>query len=813
MDTLLQDLRFSLRMLAKKPGFTVMAVVMLALGIGANTAIFSVVNAVLLRPLPYRSPDRLVLVKENLPKLGWSLLSASPAEFLDYKEGNEVLSEIAAFRDLSVNLTGQGEPLRIQAARVSSTLFPMLGVHPLYGRVFSPEEDQVGGNKVIILEYGLWQRHFGSDSAIIGKAVKLDDQPYTVVGVMPPRFQFPYTWTSFADRAELWIPLALTEGEKKNRAGSFDYGVIGRLKPAVTLPQAQANIEAVAARAHEQHPEIYRGNVEVTTTVVSLEQDVVKSSRTLLLILLGAVGMVLAIACANIANLLLARAATRQKEIAIRSAMGASTFRLVRQLLTESIILSVIGGASGLLLAAWAVDLIVKFGPENVPRLEEVGLDPVALGFTMIVSLLTGTLFGLAPAIQSSRLNINETLKEAGGRASRGREGKRLRGLLVIFETASALVLLVGAGLLINSFVRILKVPPGFEPEGVVIARTAMPQTRYPKVDSSKAVYKQALEKISALPGVQAVSVASNLPLTGEWTIGFLVEGRGEDQYYNANNTWVSNDYFRAMGIPLRTGRAFTDEDREDASPVIVINETMARSFWPDGDAIGKRIKWGGWGDGEWLSVVGIAADVKISSLESESTPAVYMSIFQIPRARTNVIYVARTAGDAASLTSDMRREISAVDQELPVYDIRTMKQVVAESLSERRFAMMVLLLFAAAALLLAAIGLYGVMSYSVTRRRHEIGIRMALGARQRDVLKLVVGQGMTLALAGVAVGLLASFALTRLMSSLLYGVGATDPVTFAGIALILTGVALGASFVPARRATKVDPMTAIRYE
>jgi putative ABC transport system permease protein len=813
METLLQDLRYSIRQFVKKPGFTIAAVVMLALGIGANTAIFSVVNRVLLRPLPYQNPDRLVLVKENLPRLGWSLLSASPAEYLDYKEGNEVFSEIAAYRELSVNLTGRGDPQRIQAARVSATLFPMLGINPLYGRAFWPEEDRVGSNYVIILSHRLWQRQFGADPDVAGKTVKLDDQPYVVVGVMPERFQFPYTWTSFADRAELWVPLALTDQEKKNRAGSFDYGVIGRLKPGVTLGEAQADIEAVAARARDEHPDIYRGSVEVTVTVESLDEDVVKGARPLLLVLLGAVGMVLAIACANVANLLLARASVRQKEIAIRSAMGASRLRLLRQLLTESLLLSIAGGAVGVLCAAWAVDLIVRFGPDNVPRLEEVSLDPAALSFTLIVSLLTGILFGLAPALQITRLNINEVIKEAGGRAPDGREGKRLRGMLVIFETASALVLLVGAGLLVNSFVRLLKVPPGFEPEGVVIARTAMPLSRYRKGEQSRVVYKQVLDKLSALPGVQAASVATNLPLTGEWTIGFLIEGRADDQIYNANNTWVSKDYFRAMGIALRTGRAFTDEDREDTPPVIVINEALRRTFWPGGDAIGKRIRWGGWGDGEWLTIVGVVGDVKISSLEAEPAPAIYMPIFQVPRARTGVIYVARTSGDAASLAAAMRHEIATVDPDLPVYDIRTMSQVIAESLAERRFSMLLIILFACAALLLAAFGLYSVMSYSVTERRHEIGVRMALGAGERDVLKLVVGHAMMLTMIGVALGLLASFALTRLMTSLLYGVSATDPVTFAGISLLLTGVALGASYVPARRAANVDPMIVIRYE
>jgi predicted permease len=813
METLWQDARYAFRALLKNPAFSVVAIVALALGIGANTAIFSVVNAVLLRPLPYHDPDRLVLVKESLPELGWSLLSASPAEFLDYKQGNDVFSEIAAFTDISLNLTGQGEPRRIQAARVSASLFPLLGARPAAGRAFLEEEDEAGKGGVVVLSHRIWQGQFGADPAIIGKGVKLDDKPYTVVGVMPPEFHFPYAWTSLADAAELWIPLALTEEEKKNRAGSFDYGVIGRLRPGVSLAGAEANIKAVAARAQEQHPEVYNGNVHVTVTVVGLRQDVVKGSRALLLILLGAVGLVLFISCANVANLQIARSTTRQKEIAIRSAVGATTARLVRQLLTESVMLALAGGGCGLLLAAWAVDLIARFGPRDVPRLHEVSLDSTVLGFTLAVSLLTGVLFGLAPALQSSRLDINETLKEAGGRAGRGREGKRLRGSLVIFETALALVLLVGAGLLINSFARLIRVPPGFDPEGVVIARTTMPGARYPKRQQSKALYRQVTERLAALPGVESAAVASNLPLTGQWQIGFIIDGRPGNEYYEADGALVSNDYFRAMGIRLIRGRPFTDDDREDAPPVVVINETMARSFWPGEDPIGQRVKWGGWGKDAWLTVVGVAADIKFSSLEAAPAPAIYMPIFQIPRARPGVVFIARASAGAEGLIPAVRGEIRAADEELPVYDLRTMKQVVAESVSQRRFSMTLLAAFAAAALLLAAIGLYAVISFSVTERTHEIGIRMALGASRGQVLKLVMGEGLSLILTGTLAGIAGALALTRLMSSLLYGVSATDFVTFAATSLVLAGVALGACFVPARRATKVDPMVALRHE
>jgi predicted permease len=811
VENLIQDVRYGFRVLLRKPGFAAVAVLTLALGIGANTAIFSLVNAVLLRPLPFADADRLVLIKESLPKLGWLDLSTSAAEFLDYKDGNRVFEQIAGFTDQSLNLTGQGEPERVQAARVSASLFPLLGVQPQRGRAFSAEEDQLGNDRVVILSHGLWQRHFGSDENVIGKMVRLDDKPFTVVGVMPPSFQFPYAWTTFSKPAELWIPLALTDQEKKIRGSDFQYGVIGRLKPGVTLQQAQADIDSVAARTHEQYPDIYN-DVQVTASVVNVKDDAVKKVNTFLWILLGAVGLVLLIACANLANLLLARAVTRQKEIAIRSALGASGLRISRQLLTESMLLALFGGALGLLVAAWTMDLLIRFGPRDVPRLQDVRLDWQVLGFTLLVSMLTGILFGLAPVLQGSRLNLNEILKDAGGRASSAGGAGRLRNMLVVFETASALVLLIGAALLINSFIRLLRVPPGFDPEGVVIAQTALPLARYQKTGQLKTAQRQMLDRLAALPGVQAAGVTTNLPLVGDRGIGFAIEGDPAETVNTAYNAWVSNDYFRALGIQLRSGRGFKDDDREDTQPVVVVNETMQRRYWPDGEAVGKRIKWGGWGD-LWLTIVGVVTDVKVSTLEAETRAAIYMPIFQMPRARSNVIYVVRSSSDAAGVIAMIRREIRAVDSELPVYDIRTMNQVVADSVSERRFTMLLLVSFAVAALLLAAIGLYGVMSYAVTERTREIGIRMALGAERHDVLMLVVGRGMALAILGVALGLGAALALTRVMKTLLFEIGATDPLTFIGGAVLMTGTAFLACWIPARRATRMDPMIVLRYE
>jgi putative ABC transport system permease protein len=812
MESLWLDLRYGFRMLIRTPSFTVVAVGVLAVGIAAGTAIFSVVNAVLLRPLPYSEPDRLLLVQESLPKLNLRTGAVSAAEYWDYKDGNEVFSNIACFTTENLNLTGQGEASRIQVARVSASLFSLLGGSPKIGRTFTEDEDKPGTGAVVLISERLWRARFGSDADIAGQSVKLDEKSYTVIGVMPARFQFPSTDNTFSDAVDLWVPLAMTDEDRGRRADSFDYGVIGRLQPGVTIEQARSDIQAIAGRMQQAHPDVYKGNIEIAANVIGLDEEMVKPVRTVLLVLLGAVGLVLLVGCANVANLLLARSQTRVKEMAIRTAVGASSRRLIRQLMIESLLLSILGGGLGLLLASWAVDLIVKFGPGNVPRLLEVNLDARVLLFTLAVSVVTGVIFGLAPAIHCSRVNLNESLKESGGRTTGSRASKRMRGALIVFETASALVLLIGAGLLIDSFVRLLDSPPGFDPEGVVVARTSMPAARYPKIELGKQMYKRALEGIGSLPGVKAVSVASNLPLADGWTIGFRIEDEDQSTYHTSSNTWVSDDYFKAMGVQLLAGRGFDERDREGVTPVVVISQSFARKFWPGEEPIGKRIRWGGWGV-EWLTVIGVVADVRVASLEKEPAPGTYMPIFQVPRTRRNVVFIARTSGDPAALVSAMRERIRAVDEELPVYDIRTMNDVIAESVEQRKFAMLLISIFAAVALLLSSVGLYAVMSNLVAQRTREVGIRLALGARRWDVVKLVVRQGALLALAGVSLGLVCSFALTRAMESLLYGVSAREPLVFILIPLLLTGVALGACLVPARRATKVDPMVALRCE
>jgi putative ABC transport system permease protein len=812
MQTIFQDLRYASRILLRQPGFTLFVVLTLGLGIGAVAAIFSVVDAVLLRPLPYKEPDRIALVLQSFPRLGW-IGGVSAPEMLDYMAGNETFAEMAGYGVINLNLTGEHEPIRLEVARVSSNLFPLLGVTPLLGRGFSPAEDEVGKNRVVALSEALWRRHFGADPNIIGRLVKLDEATYTVVGVMPARLQFP---TAFAGAVELWTPIALTDNEKQARRRDSNFSLIGRLKPGVKLEQAQANMAAIAARIERQYPELYQGNIRITATASGLAQRTVQNVRLQVLLLFGVVVLLLLIVCANIANLQLSRAAARRKEFAIRSALGANRLQIARQMLTESLLLAVIGGVFGLLLAVWALDLIVRFGPDNVPRLSEVRLDPRALGFASLVTLLTGLFFGLAPALQSARDSLTGLLNESGRTSSGGVDGARLRRILVIMETALAVVLLIGAGLLINSFVRLMRVPPGFNPDGVIIARTTLPAARYPEEERGKAVYRQALERIATLPGVQSVAVASALPLATEWQIGFRVEGGGESDYYTAYGSWVSNDFFRAMGISMKKGRAFTDEDRADTTPFVVINETMARRFWPGEEAVGKRIRWGGWNPQGWLTIAGVAADVKFSSLEDESPPTIYMPVFQIPRIRRDAIFIARTTTDPASLAAALRREIGAVDADLPVYDIRTMNQVIAESVARRRFIVTLLSIFAATALSLSSIGLYGVLSYAVTQRTREVGIRLALGAQPSAVRWLVIKQGMTLAGAGIAIGVGAALALAKLVtgfSGLLYGVKVTDPATFTLIAILLLAVALSACWIPARRATKVDPLISLRCE
>ena len=807
LDTLLQDIRFGARALAKHRGFTAVAVLTLALGIGANTAIFSVVNAVLLRPLPYENSHELVQIWGTQPQLDTAPMS--PANFLDWREQNRVFEHVAAYTGQNFNLSGVDEPERIRATRVSADLFELLRVRPTLGRAFLPEEDQYGDHRVVILSHALWQRRFGANPAILGKTLTLNDQSYVVVGVMPPDFSFPGTTT------EMWTPIAFSPGERGTRNTNY-ISVIARLKPGVTLEQARSEMEALARRQQEQYPE---ANTGIGVKLISYKEQVVGNTRPILLLLLGAVGFVLLIACANVANLLLARAAGRRKEMALRSALGAGRRRLIRQLLTESVLLTLVGGGLGILLALWGINLLVALQPANIPRLAELRIDRGVLLFASALSLVTGIAFGLAPALQATKLDLNDALKE-GGKDTRGGGGRqRVRSILIVSEIALSFVLLIGAGLMIKSFWRLMQVDPGFNPENTLTMVVTLPTTRYAEPGRQVAFFQQAVERVSNLPGVGAAGVTTDIPLFGGNSTGFNVEGRppyAPGQRPLVEYRSVSPGYFQAMGIPLLRGRTFSEQDRGDAPGVVIINETLARRYFPGEDPLGRRLGFSGPTD--WREIVGVARDTRNYGLDEEVKPEAYMPYTQsapsyLAGSISGMILVVRTASDPQNMSAPVKREVQGLDSNLPVYNIKTMEQHLAESIAQRRFNMLLLAVFAGVAVLLAAVGLYGVMSYMVSQRTHEIGLRMALGAQARDILRMAVRQGLVLIIIGIGVGLAGALALTRVMSGLLYGVGATDPATFAAIVLLLAFVSLIACYIPARRATRVDPLIALKYE
>jgi putative ABC transport system permease protein len=810
MSTLWQDLRYGLRMLWRSPGFTLVAVLALALGIGANSAIFSVVNAMLLRPLPYSEPERIVTVWETNPNLSSKFLrthnEASPANFNDWRAQQTVFESISAFRWNTFNLTGTDTPEQLLGNRATASLFQTLGVKPRLGRTFTDEEDRDGAPRTVVLSYGLWQRRFGADPNIVGKQINLDTESHTVVGVMPPEFEFPNA------SVELWTPLALSAQDAARRGAHYLY-TRARLKPGVTLEQAQSEMNAIAARLREQYPDT---NADRDVRLVRTQDDTNEQLRPALLVLLAAVGFVLLIACANVANLSLARSTTRHKELAIRAALGASRLRMIRQMLTESVLLSMMGGVCGILLAMWGLDLVIASVPREYALYfhgwNQIKLDERVLGFTILVSVATGLLFGIVPALQATKTDLNESLKE-GGRGSAIHVRRHFRNGLVVAEVALALVLLVGAGLMIKSFARLLDVQPGFDPHNVITMGLALPEARYAKPEQWADFYKQLLERLRAQPGVESASVINYLPMGGSGgTTTFIFEGRPappKGQYPETNFRLASPDYFHALRIPLLKGRAFTDQDVKGKPLVAVINETFARLYYRDEDPVGKRVL-----DPDGTNpteIVGVVGDVKHWGLDDEPEAFLYMAHAQVPDPGMTI--AVRSAVDPSSMAATVRRETQAMDRDLPVFDIKSLEQRLDESSSQRRLTVFLLGIFAAVALLLAAVGIYGVMAYSVTQRTHEIGIRMALGAQTGDVVRLVLSQGMLLALVGVCLGVGASLALTQLIKKMLFHVSASDPTTFALVSLALAGVALVACLVPARRATKVDPMVALRYE
>jgi putative ABC transport system permease protein len=805
MESLWQDFRYAVRMLAKNPVFTAVAVIALALGIGANTAIFSVVNGVLLQPLPYPQPEQLMMVWLDNRRQGIRDDITSWPNYTDWRDQNKTFQGMAGYRTTRLNLTGTGEPEELSSVMVTGNFFSIMGINPAMGRGFTAEEEQPGKDNVVILSHGLWQRRFGGDPSVINRQINLNGQVTTIIGIMPAGFDFPR-------RTELWGPLAPNERTRAAR-GSFWLPVVGRLKPGVTPTQAQADMNVVGGRLEDQYPQINRG---YGVNVVPLHEYTVGDIRRALLILLGAVGFVLLIACANVANLLLARAATRGREIAVRSALGAGRARIIRQLLTESLLLALIGGAFGIMLAAWGIKMLTKLGPANIPRLSEVHLDGRVLAFTALVSILTGIIFGLVPALQASRLDLSEMLKEGGRTGSGGGRARLVRSAFVVVEMALALVLLIGAGLMIRSFARLQNVDPGFRTDHLMTMQLRVPRSKYREGPQITAFYRQLQERLAALPGVTGVSATTGilLPKLAN-SAGFIIEGKPqepEEQRLELPFDAVMPDYFKVMGVGLVKGRFFTDQDGPNSPNVAIINETMVKRYFNNEDPIGKRFSFGQpQTDRDWITIVGVVKDTKRQGLAAPIRIESFMPATQnISRGMEVVI---RTSGAPQALAGSIRAAVKTLDADLPIARMQTMEEVFSDSIAERRLNMLLLGLFATVALVLAAVGIYGVMSYAINQRTHEMGIRIALGAEPRDILRLVVGQGMALSFAGVGVGLGVAFILTRLMSSLLYGISATDPVTFIAVPAILTGIGLIASYIPARRAVRVDPMIALRYE
>jgi len=810
VSTLLQDLKYGARMLAKNPGFTVVAVLTLALGIGANTAIFSVVNGVLLAPLPYPGASRLVSVYQKTADGNYNAFSTP--NFLAWRDQTRSFEEFGALRPAAFTLSGGDKPERIIGADASAGIFRVFGVNPILGRTFLAEEDQPGGNHVVILSYGLWQRRFGGDPNILGKRIILTDEIYTVVGVMPRGFQMPQ------GVHELWTPLQLNPADVNGPARGihwlFGYA---RLRSGVTLEQAQAESDRVAKRLGQVYPQT---DAREGLLLFTLVDDIVGNIRPVLWILLAAVGLVLLIACVNVANLLLARASVRQREMALRAALGASRARVARQLLTESTLLALLGGILGLLGALRSVPLLVALAPAaTIPRAGDIGVDRKVLAFSLIITLLTGLVFGVVPALQGSKCDLSETLKQSG-RTSGSSRGRRVRGTLVVSEVAVAVMLLVGAGLLLRSFVRLRNVNPGFDASHVLALQISVPAAKY-SAEQSAAFRREVLQRVQALPGVTSAALTRDLPLNGvDPSLYFSIEGRppvapGKEPV--ARWRMSSPGYFRSMSIPLLAGRDFTEQDTATSAGVAIISEAMARQYWPHEDPIGKQIRPGYPGVAVMCTIVGVVGDVR-QWLAIDEPPTAYYPYSQIPVSLGPIIFgrttlAVRTAGDPSRLANLIRSEIESIDRDAPVYQVNTMNELLVTAAASTRFQMVLLGIFAAVGLLLAAVGIYGLISYSVTQRMREIGIRIALGAGRGEVLRMVVRQGLVLSLIGVGAGVAAALGLTRLMSSLLYGVAPTDVVTFGVVPLGLTAVAMAASYIPARRATKVDPTVALRYE
>jgi putative ABC transport system permease protein len=802
----------------KNPGFIAIAIFALALGVGANTAIFSVVNAVLLNPINYEKPDQLVMVWEKSLRRGFGQIPTSVPNFLDLRTDNRSLEDLGAFADSNFNLTGGDQPERVIAVRITASLLSLVGVKPLRGRLFLNGEDQPQASRVLILSHHLWQRSFGSSQNIVGQTVALNGDSYTVVGIMPSGFKFPPAFSATVassqyamPNADLWVPMTPDANSKARDIRTLF--MIGRLKPGVTPAAAQSEMNVIATRLQKEYSAV---DADMQVDVIPLRQQITGDIRLALIVLFGAVGCVLLIACANVANLLLAKASGRQKEVAIRTALGATRLRIIRQLLTEGMMLGLAGGLLGSLLAILVLRQLVIFSPANVSIPDNIGIDWKVLAFTLLLSLFTSFIFGLAPALQASKLDLNETLKEGGRGNSGGSKQNRLRSLLVIAEVALALVLLIASGLMIKSFMRLQSVNPGFNPENLITLEMQLPENKYADKDRQALFQQQLVQRIAQVPGVQNVGTVDNLPFSGnEFNAGLTIEGQPTVNAAERPRAFLRNvspKYFETMEIPLRKGRTFAETDNANAPGAAIVNETAARRFWPNEEPLGKRFKRGKPdSQSPWMTVVGLVAPVSHTSLQVASQPEVYLPFQQNPG--LNLTLVVRTKSDPRAFAGAVRREVSALDNNLPVSNIKFMDEIIGKSVAQPRVYALLLGIFGGLALILAAIGIYGVISYTVIQRTHEIGIRMALGAQTKDVLSLIIKQGMALALVGIFLGLIVSLALTRVLASQLYGVSSTDPLTYTAISLLLMFVALIACFIPALRAAKVDPMIAVRYE
>ena len=806
MENLRGDIRYAVRSLLKRPGFTLIAVVTLALGIGANTAIFSAINALLLKPLPFPDLDRVVAIWDKMPSRGVLHNEVALANYLDWQAQNQSFEHLAVYRWWSANLTGIDTPERIQGFLVSANYLDAIGVKPIMGRNFYAEENQPGKDRVAIITDSLWQRRFGGDPNIINKTITINSIARTVIGVMPERFNFP-------KGGEVYAPLAMNSESMKSR-GNHAYYVIGRLKPGVSIESAQADTDNITARLEQQYPET---NTGWGATVFPIVADTVREYDTALWVMMGAVGFVLLIACANVANLMLARASGRQREIALRAALGASRWRIVRQLLAESLIVALVGGALGVLVGFWGIDALRAANPGDAatfaPGWDQLGINFTVLAFTLGLSLFSGIVFGLAPALQVSKPNLNDALKE-GSRQTSG-SSHWLRSGLVVFEIAISLVLLVGAGLLARSFLSLLRTNPGFNPDHVLTMNIVLPGAKYKEEPQCAAFYNDLVQRVNAQPGVTSAAAVNYLPLGGSNSSdAYLVEGEPEPvpgQENEGRYRVCTPDYFGTMGIPIIKGRGFTEQDKAGAPPVVIVNETLARKHWPGENPIGKRIRFYGPPErAQWKEIVGVVEDVK-HELNLPVTPDYYLPYAQ--DSWNAMVLVARTSVDPASLAGALRKQVWAIDKDQPVFDVKTMQEVRSTSVAVYSFSSVMLAIFAVLALLLASVGIYGVMAFAVTQRTQEIGIRMALGARAADVLKLVVKHGMKLALIGTGLGLAGSWAVTRFIQKLLVGVQPTDLLTFSVVSAFLLAAAFIACYLPARRATKVDPLEALRYE